>query len=52
MSAHDVRVEVAAHGSQRLLVGAAVLAWDALIADPLSLVGEPRDGTSFAALAP
>ena len=35
VSAHDVRIEVAALGSQRLLIGAAELAWDTLIADPL-----------------
>lgn len=35
VSARDVRIEVAALGSQRLLVGAAELAWDALITDPL-----------------
>lgn len=37
VNAHDVRIEVAALGSQRLLIGAAELAWDALIADPLSV---------------
>ena len=52
VSARDVRIEVAALGSQRLLVGAAELAWDALIADPLAVVGEPRGGKSFATLAP
>jgi predicted NBD/HSP70 family sugar kinase len=37
VSAEGVRIEVAALGSQRLLVGAAELAWDVLIADPLSV---------------
>ena len=44
VSASDVRIEVAALGSQRLLVGAAELAWDALIADPLA-VGAARTPT-------
>lgn len=41
VSARDVRIEVAALGSQRLLVGAAELAWDALIADPLAVDRAP-----------
>ena len=39
--AHDVRIEVAALGSQRLLIGAAELAWDSLIADPLAVERTP-----------
>ncbi len=34
VTATDVRIEVAALGSQRLLIGAAELAWDRIIADP------------------
>ena len=37
VSARDVRIEVAALGSQRLLIGAAELAWDALVEDPLAV---------------
>lgn len=37
-SAADVRIEPAALGSHRLLIGAAELAWDGLIADPLDSV--------------
>ena len=40
VNAADATIEVAALGSQRLLVGAAELAWDGLIADPLGADAE------------
>ncbi|KRF30879.1 ROK family transcriptional regulator [Yonghaparkia sp. Soil809] len=36
VNAADATIEVAALGGQRLLIGAAELAWDGLLADPLS----------------
>lgn len=36
VNAADVTIEVAALGSHRLLIGAAELAWDGLIADPIA----------------
>lgn len=44
VNAADATIEVAALGSQRLLVGAAELAWDGLIADPLG--AESTDAAS------
>jgi len=41
VSAADVQIVVAALGARRLLIGAAELAWDALIADPLAVGGAP-----------
>ncbi|WP_439564593.1 ROK family protein [Microcella sp.] len=41
VTARDVRIEVAALGAQRLLIGAAELAWDALIADPTEVPLRP-----------
>ncbi|UTT63634.1 ROK family transcriptional regulator [Microcella humidisoli] len=42
VTATDVRIEVAALGAQRLLMGAAELAWDGIIADPTDV---PLDST-------
>lgn len=47
VSASEVRIEVAALGAQRLLVGAAELAWDGLIADPLGAT-EPSRASAHA----
>lgn len=46
VTATDVRIEVAALGAQRLLIGAAELAWDGLIADPTEVVPLETAGAS------
>lgn len=46
VTAGDVRIEVAALGAQRLLMGAAELAWDGIIADPTDVPLESTVSTT------
>lgn len=51
VNAADATIEVAALGGQRLLIGAAELAWDGLIADPLGMGdGEPTRADALPAM--
>lgn len=46
VTATGVHIEVAALGAQRLIIGAAELAWDGLIADPIDVVPRAQTGAS------